>query len=552
MISRTVNNISKKEKMFKKIPIFLFFITLYPILTLYSRNPGEIPYQTVARPVLIGLGIAGILLISLNVIFKDNLKASVISAVIIFYFSSSGHVYRILQGYLFPNTNVNFHPFLFILETLLILLLASNAVWRKYIGKFNRGTIVGTLNVIALTILIYPAIVIINFWISAADDSKVPWTQALDDFDPRAELASTHPPDIYLIVLDGYARNDVLKDLYSFNNSSFIESLERRGFYIAQKSHSNYLQTPLSFASFLNSSYLNAVPNLAGKESINRLPLLELIEEGRVINDLLRNGYLLVTTESGFQFTELERSDRFLSPFSSSLSTFERFFLSTTVLTAFEEIDLPIKKKFTKYVPIPGYDTHRGNVLFSIDALKNEIPNMKGPKFVVIHIVSPHPPFVLDKNGDNITPDRPYLPGDGEAFGGNSLEYQRQYIEQVEFLNKEILKAIDEIIANSPIPPVIILQGDHGPGSLLRRDDITHTCVWERASILNAYYLPGVSQEVLYPEITPVNTFRVVLNSYFGTNYELIPDKVYFSPQAHPYDFTDVTEIANKPCEAAP
>ncbi len=189
---------------------------------------------------------------------------------------------------------------------------------------------------------------------------------------------------------------------------------------------------------------------------------------------------------------------------------------------------------------------------FSLETLINTIPGMKSPKLVIVHIVSPHPPFVLDKSGNDVAPNRPYLPGDGEAFGGNSAEYQRQYVEQVKFLNMEILKSVDEIIAKSAIPPIIILQGDHGPGSLLRRDDIDNTCIWERSSILNAYYLPGVSQDILYPEITPVNTFRVIFNSYFGTSYELLPDTIYFSPQAHPYDFTNVTKNANDPCSTTP
>jgi hypothetical protein len=260
----------------------------------------------------------------------------------------------------------------------------------------------------------------------------------------------------------------------------------------------------------------------------------------------------LVTTESGFHFTELETADFYLSPFLTRLSAFEKFFLSTTAVDAISEAQHPILNSIQKWMPIPSYDTHRVTVRYSLEALKFVIPEIESPKLAIVHIVSPHPPFVLDKSGHDVTPNRPYLPGDGEAFGGNSAEYQRQYVEQVEYLNKEILASVDEIIANSAVPPIIIIQGDHGPGSLLRRDDINHTCIWERSSILNAYYLPGVSQDILYPEITPVNTFRVIFNSYFGTDYELLPDSIYFSPQAYPYDFTDVTKIAEDPCITTP
>ena len=33
----------------------------------------------------------------------------------------------------------------------------------------------------------------------------------------------------------------------------------------------------------------------------------------------------------------------------------------------------------------------------------------------------------------------------------------------------------------------------------------------------------------LYPTITPINSFRVVFNSYFGTNYPLLEDQSYYA-----------------------
>ena len=46
--------------------------------------------------------------------------------------------------------------------------------------------------------------------------------------------------------------------------------------------------------------------------------------------------------------------------------------------------------------------------------------------------------------------------------------------------------------------------------------------------IFNAYYLPEGGNENLYETITPVNTFRVVFNTYFGGRYELLPDKSWY------------------------
>ena len=45
--------------------------------------------------------------------------------------------------------------------------------------------------------------------------------------------------------------------------------------------------------------------------------------------------------------------------------------------------------------------------------------------------------------------------------------------------------------------------------------------------ILNAYHLPGDGIEALYPNISPVNTFRVIFNEYFGFNLPLLEDQSY-------------------------
>ena len=97
-------------------------------------------------------------------------------------------------------------------------------------------------------------------------------------------------------------------------------------------------------------------------------------------------------------------------------------------------------------------------------------------------------------------------------------------------------------------PPIIILQGDHGTQTLLKKyddnwDNQNDESITERMSIFNAYYLPDQNTELIYDSITPVNSFRLILNAYFNTNYELLEDKSYFADYIHPYNFTDVTEI---------
>jgi hypothetical protein len=127
------------------------------------------------------------------------------------------------------------------------------------------------------------------------------------------------------------------------------------------------------------------------------------------------------------------------------------------------------------------------------------------PKFVYAHLMTPHGPFGFNRDGGII----PVL----DRGGANSLP---SYLDQLIGTNKLVLPVIDAIFAHSRREePIIIIQGDHGsrivPGE--EGADEAHT-------ILNAYHLPGGATKVLWPAISPQNSFRVVLRYYF---HEPIP-----------------------------
>jgi hypothetical protein len=215
-------------------------------------------------------------------------------------------------------------------------------------------------------------------------------------------------------------------------------------------------------------------------------------------------------------------------------------------LDALVSTDTKIGNSLRYYMPLPGYQASRDRIVFSLEQLQT-IPRLAGPKFVFVHIVGPHPPFVLDREGNPVHTDRPYLAGDGAAFGGTPEEYQRDYIEQLLYINQQVQIAVDAILSQSSQPPIILIQGDHGPGSLLARDSLEQTCLFERTSILSAYLLPeGAS---LTPDLTPVNSLRIVFNSIFNAQLPLLVNETYFSPQSWPYDFTPVSSQIETSCQ---
>jgi hypothetical protein len=107
---------------------------------------------------------------------------------------------------------------------------------------------------------------------------------------------------------------------------------------------------------------------------------------------------------------------------------------------------------------------------------------------------------------------------------------------------KRTERAIDAILANSPEPPIIVLQSDHGSGMHLDMESAEKTDHRERMGILAAVYMPGGRREGLTDAISPVNIFRVVFNNEFGTKLPLLPSESYYSTWPRPFDFVRVTD----------
>jgi hypothetical protein len=131
---------------------------------------------------------------------------------------------------------------------------------------------------------------------------------------------------------------------------------------------------------------------------------------------------------------------------------------------------------------------------------------------------------------------------DGSDFAGGLDEYQAGYRGQVIFVNERILEAVDAILAKSETPPVIVIMSDHGPGSMFNWDVDQPGCLWERTHNLYAILLPEKDNNVLYPRMTPVNTFRVIFNMYFGSDLPLLEDRTYLIAWQFPSDLVDVTD----------
>jgi hypothetical protein len=489
-----------------------FLFAAEPVLALSSQNAGIVATRELAVCLLVTTGLAGLAWASTCLVVKDRLRAALIASLFTLLFFAPS---RLLAPLFAPLNAVT--PVLRFLLWIALFLAGAVSLCKFRLDMRSANTL---LNLVALGWVILPAVRVTGDLATRRVLSKVVRPPALD------LVATSQPvpkPDIYYVVLDGYARTDVLKDVYGIDNHPFLNALAQRGFFVAESSQANYSQTLLSLASSLNLDYLDDVVGLVGEDGRNRWPLVQMIGDSLAVRFLRQQGYTVVALASTYSGTELTRADVYAVP-RCSLTYFQNMLLGTT--------------PFAMLFPRLQYDIHRDRIAYVFAELPAQM-TASGPVFVLAHIVTPHPPFVLDQDGAPLYPRRPFSLVDGSHYlsTASRADYIAGYRRQLAFVNLQLLATIDAILSQSAEPPVIIVQADHGPGAMLDWESAENTNLVERLGILNACLLPG-ARGLLYEAVSPVNTFRVLFNSYFGTRLELLPDKSYFSTAGRPYRLT--------------
>jgi hypothetical protein len=483
-----------------------FLIAAYPVLGLLAHNVGEARPEAGLRPMAAVMLGAAVLMGLLRLLLRDWPRAAFVTAAWIGLFEAYGHVYIDLQEKAPGYAQTNLIAGASLLAAASVLFAASRPKVR-----FEAWT--GPLNMAAAALVLIPV-------------GQIAWYQVDVRYAPgvRAESSPVNVegtrPDIYYIILDMYTRADTLKTAYGYDNSEFIGGLEGLGFRVADCSMSNYLRTELSLASSLNMTYLTSdLDARINPDSLARTPMWNMIRNNKAMEYVKARGYKTVAFATGFPWSELDNADVYLepSPLRGGMTEFESLWLETTAFRALQEEGMV-------NLETSVFNRYRERTQFVLDTLPTlATMDVGAPKFVFAHLILPHPPFVFAADGSRA--DAASFLNEKEQYPSNKLT--AGYTMQVTFANQAITQVIQEIIANSKTPPVIIIQGDHGPW--LQPKD-------RRLTILNAYYLPGHA-DAITATITPVNTFRIIFDLYLGGTFGQLPNQSYFSPVPEQYDF---------------
>lgn len=370
-------------------------------------------------------------------------------------------------------------------------------------------------------------------------------------------VSQTEKPDIYYIILDRYTSSSVLKSQFGYDNSAFLDELKNLGFTVNDNAKSNYPLTSISISSTMNADYTNNVVSEFKNNTIQTRSLYNnLIRQSAVAKALKASGYKYYLIGSDYNASNKSQ----LADSDLSYSQSIKIFGLTKRLRSFEVTEF-LKSPFHQLFKIesswwPFKSTEKDKVKFVGDQLDllNSFANSKssGGKFVFVHILVPHEPFVF--NADGSISDYPGTDNYGKTV-------KTKYLDNLKYISNEIGKSVNNIIKNTNGQAVVLINADEGPyphelnattfnpAANLDFIDKTDMAAWPsdwlqmKFGILQAVHIPKASESDLQ-NLSSVNLFRIVLNNYLGYKLDYLPNCNFGFNRGdiYEYNYHDITK----------
>ena len=511
-------------------PWYPFLFALVPILNILTRNPGGSRPDDIAVVMACALIITGAVYLAATLGLRRAprplVPAAVLAVVLLVYGKTAlGGLSRRVAGA---------PPVVMLAAVCAILLLGLLWLARRPSALDRANTfltltgllMVGWLGIRLVTDLLHARSLVQHSVLARQLARPIPVSVS-----PAAKASQR---DVYLIVLDEYANAGVLHDVLLFDNRVFEDSLRHLGFTIPGAVHSNYVHTLLSLPSLLNFSHLTLLTDEVGRHSTDATLPNYLLENNRTVAFFKRQGYRFLFFPSQWWPSTVRNrnADWQFDPWSgfnparaATRSDLRRSLLATTAF-AFLKRD----------------DHWDADYIRRTLSRLEQVPGQTEPTFTFAHVVSPHWPYVF-------TPD---CQVSRETSVDGRVGRRQAYTGQLQCLNRMVLHTVTEILHHSPVPPIIILQGDHGT-NLLRYSDaesaslVSPAQARERFGAFGAYYLPDGGGRLFGDSVSVVNVLQRILSHYFGALIQPSADDFYLSLERTPYDFVKLDPVSLRP-----
>ena len=285
----------------RKFPFHSFLITSTLVVFIYVHNIEQLAINSILRSLLIGSLFSVALYFTCVRFFKTNLRAGLFTSFLLIGFCSFGTVYQYIEHLFYTGKWMfgNFFRYLILLYVIYFISLFVFILKKK--SDFLQINLF--LNIVVVFILLLNIGKILFFEVGSmsvkSEHKFSPYFYSIPDSSncqPRFPL--NEMPDVYYIILDGYANQQILKNNFDFSNEDFCSFLKSLGFFTASDSKANYPTTKRSLSSSLNINYLDTLTN----GHADQFPI-DLISKNFVSYFFKKNGYNCIHFQSGFNLT---------------------------------------------------------------------------------------------------------------------------------------------------------------------------------------------------------------------------------------------------------
>jgi len=493
--------ISNLIKVLHPILLVVFFIVLK-----YNDNQDELIINDLIYVFSIILPITIVFTLIMKFLIKNTTKSILISSFTILVFFVYIPIHNLLYEFQISNIEIGKHIILLPLITTASFIIIYAIIKSK--KNFEKFLTISYVVILALIIFNASEIMIYSDLHSYTvnDDLLLDFTVRESEF-----------RDVYYIMLDAYSGTDALQKYLNYDNSEFDNSLESLGFFIPEKSFSNYSPTRMSSPSLLNMDYINI--DYDQTDLANSLILEDMISNNLVRKIFEKNGYETISFYNELNLISNPDTSNQLCNNAIGQHQFMSFILIQTPIVIFQN-----------YVDKYNYKEYGANRL----CIFNEIPYLdekySSPLFVFAHVMLPHHPYIFQSDGTLIS--------DTENF---ELQNETAYLSQLQFTNSKVLDVVKKLLAKEP-QPIIVIQSDHG--FRFNHDEITsddYASIERSFSNFSAYYFPDNTLTNNDQVHTLVNSFRILFNYNFGTDYELLENKIFITKNTlHSEDITNI------------
>lgn len=336
-------------------------------------------------------------------------------------------------------------------------------------------------------------------------------------FEPSKGEGRNEPVDVLFVLLDAYGRDDVLAEMYGFDNEPFIDDLGSLGFEVDRTAWANYDRTYATVASIMDLGY----PVQAGYATLRQEETVRglLGQRGSLIGAFRDAGYEVTYTENGWPGSRCgEAVDECWRSGTTMMSAY-----NLGQMSPFEPV---VKRFFMNPVNLGSWLQ-----LTDLADVFGDRADRAAPQMVWAHFILPHPPVRLD--GSCGSHSEPWRNEHALTLGDPADDLRRDaYIDQLVCVNSTLLEQLEGILDENP-NTAVFLFGDHGPDGLHQLltlpADLSDAQIRERLGVLLAVREPSrcFSSSSAGTLVTAAREFTACT---LGLSIDPIPERLFLVP----------------------